>query len=95
VRVLHTDECSNRNTKLSAQWEKVPTGPKKEAALNHYQATGTARTGRNYAECIRELDAAKHALNRSRGFDQISAPAIFAGEVMVGKSARPVARLTT
>ena len=47
---------------VKAAWDKAPSGPKKDAALKHYQAAEKAQTGKNDAECIRELDAAVHAL---------------------------------
>jgi len=43
-------------------WDKAAAGPKKDAALKHYQAAEKAQTAKNDAECNRELDAAKHAL---------------------------------
>jgi len=47
---------------VKSAWDAAPAGPKKEAALKHYQAAEKAQTAKNEAECIRELDAAKHAL---------------------------------
>lgn len=47
---------------VKAAWDKAPDGPKKDAALKHYKAAEIAQTGKNDAECIRELDAAVHAL---------------------------------
>jgi hypothetical protein len=47
---------------VKAAWDKAPAGPKKEAALKHYQAAEKAQTAKNDAECSRELDAAAHAL---------------------------------
>jgi hypothetical protein len=47
---------------VKAAWDKAPAGPKKEAALKHYQAAEKAHTGNNDAECTRELAAAEHAL---------------------------------
>jgi hypothetical protein len=47
---------------VKAAWDKAPAGPKKDAALKHYQAAEKAQTAKNDAECIRELDAATHAL---------------------------------
>ncbi len=43
-------------------WDKAPAGPKKEAALTHYQAAEKAQTAKNDAECLKSLDAAKAAL---------------------------------
>jgi hypothetical protein len=47
---------------VKAAWDKAPDGPKKEAALKHYQAAEKAQTSKNESECNRELDAAQHAL---------------------------------
>ena len=47
---------------VKAAWDKAPAGPKKDAALKHYQAAETAQTAKNDSECIRELDAAQLAL---------------------------------
>ena len=47
---------------VKAAWDKAPAGPKKDAALKHYQAAEKAQTARNDAECTRELAAAEHAL---------------------------------
>lgn len=47
---------------VKAAWDKAPAGPKKEAALKHYQAAEKAEAARNDSECIRELEAARHAL---------------------------------
>jgi hypothetical protein len=47
---------------VKAVWDKATAGPKKDAALKHYQAAEKAHTAKNDAECNRELDAAEHAL---------------------------------
>jgi hypothetical protein len=47
---------------VKAAWDKAPAGPKKDTALTHYQAAEKARTAKNDAECLKELDAATHAL---------------------------------
>lgn len=47
---------------VKAAWDKAPAGPKKDAALRHYQAAEKAQLGKQDAECIRELDAATQAL---------------------------------
>lgn len=47
---------------VKAAWDKAPAGPKKEAALTHYKAAEKAHTAKNDAACIKELDAATHAL---------------------------------
>jgi hypothetical protein len=48
---------------VKAAWDKAPSGPKKDAALKHYQAAEKARSANNDAECIKELNAASSALN--------------------------------
>lgn len=47
---------------VKATWDKAPAGPKKDAALKHYQAAEKAQTAKNDAETNKELDAAAHAL---------------------------------
>ena len=47
---------------VKAVWDKAPAGPKKDAALKHYQAAEKAQTAKNDTEANRELDAATHAL---------------------------------
>ena len=47
---------------VKAAWDKAPSGPKKDAALKHYQAAEKAHAAKHDAECIKELDAAAHAL---------------------------------
>jgi hypothetical protein len=63
------NESTNNPTSVDAKmksvkavWDKAPAGPKKDAALKHYQAAEVARTAKNDANCIKELDAASHAL---------------------------------
>jgi hypothetical protein len=48
---------------VKAAWDKAPAGPKKDAALKHYQAAEKALTDKHDGECRRELDAATSALN--------------------------------
>lgn len=47
---------------VKAAWDKAPSGPKKDAALKHYQAAEKAQTAKKDADAIRELDAATRAL---------------------------------
>lgn len=47
---------------VKAAWDKAPAGPKKDAALTHYQAAEKAQTAKNDADCLKSLDAAKQAL---------------------------------
>lgn len=47
---------------VKSAWDKAPDGPKKNAALTHYQAAEKAQTAKNDADCIKALDAATKAL---------------------------------
>lgn len=47
---------------VKAAWDNAPSGPKKDAALKHYQAAQKAHMAKNDAICMKELDAAAHAL---------------------------------
>lgn len=47
---------------VKAAWDKAPTGPKKDAALKHYQAAEKSHAAHNEADCLKSLDAAKAAL---------------------------------
>ncbi len=47
---------------VKAAWDKVPAGPKKDAAHKHYQAAEKAHTAKNDADTHKELDAATKAL---------------------------------
>ena len=47
---------------VKATWDKAPAGPKKDAALKHYQAAEKAHTANNDAETHKELDAVTQAL---------------------------------
>lgn len=57
-----TPSAVDKMKTVKAAWDKAPAGPKKDAALKHYQAAEKAQTAKNDAECVRELDAAVHAL---------------------------------
>lgn len=54
--------AADKMKSVKAAWDKAPAGPKKDAALKHYRAAGTAHTAMNDAEAIKELNAAAHAL---------------------------------
>lgn len=56
------NKTAEKMTSVKAAWDKAPAGPKKDAALKHYQAAETANTAKNDAETNKELDAATHAL---------------------------------
>jgi hypothetical protein len=47
---------------VKAAWDQSPAGPKKDAALKHYQAAEKAQAADDDTACVRELDAARHAL---------------------------------
>ena len=47
---------------VKSVWDKAPEGAKKANALRHYQSAEKAQKAGNYAEAIRELDQASHAL---------------------------------
>ena len=47
---------------VKAAWDKAPSGPKKDAALKHYQAAEKAHAAKNDADAIKELDSATRAL---------------------------------
>ncbi len=57
-----TTATSDKMIAVKAAWDKAAAGPKKDAALKHYQAAEKAVTARNDAEAIKELDAARLAL---------------------------------
>lgn len=56
------NKTAEKMTSVKAAWDKAPAGPKKDAALKHYQAAEKANTAKNDAETNKELDAATHAL---------------------------------
>ena len=56
------NKTAEKMTSVKAAWDKAPTGPKKDAALKHYQAAEKANTAKDEAETNKELDAATHAL---------------------------------
>jgi len=57
-----THGTADKMKSVKAAWDKAPAGPKKDAALKHYQAAEKAQTAKNDSECNRELEAATHAL---------------------------------
>lgn len=56
-------KTTEKMTSIKAAWEKAPVGPKKDAALKHYEAAQKAHEASNDAEANRELEAAKNALS--------------------------------
>lgn len=57
------NQTAKKMISVKAAWDKAPAGPKKDAALKHYQAAEKANTAKNDAETNKELDAATHALS--------------------------------
>jgi len=55
-------KTADKMKSVKATWDKAPAGPKKDAALKHYQAAETAHTAKNDADTHKSLDAAAHAL---------------------------------
>lgn len=47
---------------VKAAWDKAPVGPKKEAALKHYQQAEQSHTAKNDADTHKSLDAATQAM---------------------------------
>jgi hypothetical protein len=47
---------------VKAAWDKAPAGPKKDAALKHYQAAEAAVKAHNEQGCIAALKQAQAAL---------------------------------
>jgi hypothetical protein len=47
---------------VKAAWDKAPAGPKKDAALKHYQAAEKAHEANNDEEAHKALNAATSAL---------------------------------
>jgi len=57
------NKTAERMTSVKATWDKAPAGPKKDAALKHYQAAEKALANKNNAETNKSLDAAGKALS--------------------------------
>lgn len=57
-----TPSTGDKMKTVKAAWDKAPAGPKKDAALKHYQAAEKAQTAMNDAETVKALDAATLAL---------------------------------
>jgi hypothetical protein len=55
-------ETADKMIFVKSAWDKAPAGPKKDAALKHYQAAEKAKTAKNDAETNKELDAVTHVL---------------------------------
>jgi hypothetical protein len=57
------NKTAEKMTSVKAAWDKAPAGPKKDAALKHYEAAEKANTAKNDAEANKELDAASEKLS--------------------------------
>ncbi|MDE4142616.1 hypothetical protein [Phaeobacter gallaeciensis] len=56
-------QTAEKMKSVKAAWDKAPSGPKKDAALRHYQAAEKAHTANNEAETNKELNAASEKLS--------------------------------
>lgn len=56
-------DATTKMQTVKAACDKAAPGPKKEAAMKHYQAAEKAHTAKNESDAIRELDKATHALS--------------------------------
>lgn len=56
----HT-KTADKIQSVKAALDKAPSGPKKGAALKHFQEAEKANTAKNDIETNKELDAATHA----------------------------------
>jgi hypothetical protein len=57
-----SQSTADKMQSVKTAWSQSPAGPKKDAALKHFQAAEKAQAANDDAGCIRELDAARHAL---------------------------------
>ncbi|NCF79120.1 MAG: hypothetical protein GWP34_04370 [Alphaproteobacteria bacterium] len=57
------NKTAEKMTSVKAAWDKAPAGPKKDAALKHYEAAEKANTAKNDAEANKELNAASEKLS--------------------------------
>lgn len=57
-----TPNTADKMKTVKEACDKATAGPKKDSAVQHYQAAEKANTAKNDSECNRELDAATHAL---------------------------------
>lgn len=49
--------CADRTQSVKETWDKAPAGAKKDAALIHFQNSGTAALAKDEKGCIAALDA--------------------------------------
>ncbi len=62
MSIAMTPSAADRMKTVKTAWDAAAAGPKKDAALKHYQAAETALAAKHDADAIRELDAATRAL---------------------------------
>ncbi|SEM44401.1 hypothetical protein SAMN04488103_101172 [Gemmobacter aquatilis] len=62
MTMTNSTSTADKMKSVKAAWDKAPAGPKKDAALIHYQAAEKAQTAKNDADCLKSLEAATHAL---------------------------------
>ena len=55
---------------VKAAWDKAPAGPKKDAALKHYQAAEAALKAHNEQGCVAALKQAQVALNQAQATER-------------------------
>ncbi|WP_413717069.1 hypothetical protein [Silicimonas sp. MF1-12-2] len=55
-------KTAEKMTSVKSAWDKAPSGPKKDAALKHYQAAEKAHEAHDDALTNKELNAASNAL---------------------------------
>lgn len=55
-------KTAEKMTSFKAEWDKAPSGPKKDAALNHFRAAEKANEAHDDALTNKELNAASSAL---------------------------------
>jgi len=53
---------TDRLRSVKAAWDQAPEGPKKTAALAHFQVAERAHTAQRDGDCVRALDATVVAL---------------------------------
>lgn len=57
-----TTTVADKMKTVKTAWDAAPAGPKKDAALKHYQAAEKAHGAKNDSETHRALDEATKAL---------------------------------
>ncbi|MCM2561276.1 hypothetical protein M8756_00510 [Lutimaribacter sp. EGI FJ00015] len=60
---VEQENTAEQMKSVKANWDKAPSGPKKDAALKHYQAAEKAHKANDDAETNKELNAAREKLS--------------------------------